>query len=127
MISLARGLRETLERHALSSGAEEACGLILGTASRLERFRPARNLARHPKRAFELDPGDLVAAEDEARASGLEVVGVWHSHPSAPAIPSEEDRRHAYAGWLQLISSARDLRCWEIRGTSWVELSLRPS
>ena len=69
MISLARGLRETLERTALSSGPEEACGLILGTASRLERFRPARNLSRHPKRAFELDPGDLVAAENEARAA----------------------------------------------------------
>ncbi|MGH8508908.1 MAG: Mov34/MPN/PAD-1 family protein, partial [Gammaproteobacteria bacterium] len=57
------------------------------------------------------------AADRDARARGLEIVGVWHSHPDHPAEPSETDRAAAWEGWSYLIVSvARDginaIRSW---------------
>jgi len=46
---------------------------------------------------FYLDPRDYLRADREARASGLEIVGCYHSHPDAPATPSERDRVGAQA------------------------------
>lgn len=90
----------------------------------------ARNLSPEPDHAFELDPGDLVAADGAARARGLEVVGVWHSHPGAPPLPSARDREHAWTGWSHLIvavsgASACALRCWSLGGGAVSEVELR--
>jgi proteasome lid subunit RPN8/RPN11 len=41
---------------------------------------------------FYLDPRDYMRADRAATAKGLELVGVYHSHPDHPAIPSERDR-----------------------------------
>lgn len=46
---------------------------------------------------FYLDPRDYLRADREARASGLEIVGCYHSHPDYPATPSERDRVGAQA------------------------------
>ena len=46
---------------------------------------------------FYLDPRDYLRADREARASGLEIVGCYHSHPDSPATPSERDRVGAQA------------------------------
>jgi proteasome lid subunit RPN8/RPN11 len=66
--------------------------------------RAARNLAAATSpTSFELDPADHLAAEEEARALGLEVVGIWHSHPDQPPQPSRADEREAWHGWSFLI------------------------
>ena len=113
----------------------EACGLLAGRregcTTIVERVYRARNLSpgRQPDR-FELDPGALVRAEDDARACGREVVGIWHSHPDRPAEPSERDGRGAWSGWSHLIVSvvrgaSVDLRSWRLVGGRFVAEELR--
>ena len=88
----------------------ETCGLLLGTTNNNQREVIAACQARNLNRdragdRFEIDPDDFMAADTAVRHVGLEVVGVWHSHPDHPAEPSETDRASAWPNWSYLILS----------------------
>lgn len=99
---------ERLERWARAAAPREACGCLLGRLdgadASVTTVRPARNLACAADR-FELDPGDVVRAADVAAAAGLELLGIWHSHVHAPALPSALDRPCAWPGATHVIVS----------------------
>jgi proteasome lid subunit RPN8/RPN11 len=83
---------------------DEACGALLGTAGErvhISAFRRLRNLAERHDR-FLVDPGDLWRADAEARALGLQLVGVFHSHPDGVARPSSRDAAFA-ALWGRMV------------------------
>ena len=61
------------------------------------------NRAADPARAFALDPVQIARVARRAARLGLEVVGVWHSHPHGTARPSRADRAGAPAGWWQVV------------------------
>ncbi|MCP3919028.1 MAG: M67 family metallopeptidase [bacterium] len=105
---LAREPLLVIDRAARAGYPREACGVLLGTrgvdASVVSFATVARNLeAEHAHDHYELDPADLYKAEELARAAGLEVLGVWHTHPDHPAVPSDLDRERAWPGWSYLI------------------------
>ncbi len=128
---LGRALRSRIEALAVAAYPDEACGLLIGSwedaATRVVEVAPARNLARDaPRRRYEVDPVDQLAAEERARALGLAVVGVWHSHPDHPAEPSERDRAEAWEGYSYAIvpvaeGAAGELRSWRLDGARFVE------
>ena len=131
-LALPAALRARLEAPARARHPRAACGLQrgrrLGARVDVEQAREARNLAEARDR-FELDPADHLAAEEAARALGLAVVGVWHSHPDRPARPSEADRAQAQEGWSYVILSvsaqrALELRSWRFVGAEFVEETL---
>lgn len=119
--------REALER--ILSQAErdypyETCGLLLGKAQGDERITllhyetPNANLDRKNDR-YEIDPRDYMKAEDKARELGLEIVGVYHSHPEHPDRPSKFDEERAFEGFSYLIVSVGagkvvSFRSWEL-------------
>ncbi|MBI1876012.1 MAG: M67 family metallopeptidase [Acidobacteria bacterium] len=89
-VTIRSAVVEQITRHANADLPYECCGLLLGTSSHIDRAVPARNAAASRTR-FLIDPGDHFAAIREARSSAQEVVGVYHSHPSSPAVPSATD------------------------------------
>ncbi len=77
----------------------EACGLIGGTRPleddsettwQAESIHPVRNVKMSPT-TFALDGQGMIEAENRIDDAGEEVIGVWHSHPSSPAVPSTID------------------------------------
>lgn len=69
------------------------------------------------KTGFVLDPLAIARADHDFRASGLSLLGVFHTHPFGPALPSEADHQGAWPGLLQLILStsaggSSDLAGW---------------
>jgi len=111
--------RPALARLAEAAYPDEACGLLLGLGRRVVEVLALPNVeALRPGERFELDPLDLRAAEDLADARGLALVGLWHSHPDRPAIPSREDERAAFEGWSYPIVSVVGGRAGSIR--SWI-------
>jgi proteasome lid subunit RPN8/RPN11 len=64
-----------------------------------------------------IDPADLLHAQKQARERGLQIIGVYHSHPDHPAIPSETDRQLAWAEYSYLIVSVQAGKAVEAR--SW--------
>jgi proteasome lid subunit RPN8/RPN11 len=109
----------------------EACGLLVGSttdaADRVQRVEPARNLeAEQPGERFTLAPEDWMRIETRARGQGLQVLGVWHSHPSTPAVPSERDLASAWEGIAYLITPTEagnpgPHRAWRLAGGVFVE------
>jgi proteasome lid subunit RPN8/RPN11 len=129
-------LRERLERWARQRYPHEACGLLLGRHERerteVVEVYEARNLdTERAADRYELDPADHLAAEESARRLGLDVVGIWHSHPDHPARPSDTDLVHAWEGWSYAIvavdaKGAYELRAWRLERRRFVEEEVVP-
>ncbi len=69
---------------------------------------------------YAMTPQDWMRLEDEADEKGLSLVGYYHSHPNAPAIPSDYDRDHALPNFVYIITSVQsgkavDMRAWQLK------------
>lgn len=93
---------------ATANGTGERCGVLLGArrARRVEvhEARLVANLDPRPGR-FVVEPGELVAAERDALARGLELVGFVHTHPRGARAPSRSDRAGAWDGHVVLVAT----------------------
>jgi len=117
--------KAAMRSHAAKDYPHECCGFLVGTSDgdsvTLARTVPAANTRDDsPRNRFEIDPGEMVKTDRAARADGLGVVGFYHSHPDAPAVPSEFDREHAWPGYCYVIVSVRggepvEMRNWRLR------------
>jgi proteasome lid subunit RPN8/RPN11 len=63
----------------------------------------------------------LLETQRHAREKGLTIIGVFHSHPEAEAVPSECDRELAWPAYAYVIVSVRhgkavDLKNWQLDG-----------
>lgn len=90
-LTVATSLIESLRAEAARAAPHECCGLLLGGEGRIDAILPAGNVAREPRHRFEIDPAVLIAAHRAAREGGPKVIGCYHSHPDAAAIPSATD------------------------------------
>lgn len=109
MVELARRDRDAIVAHAQRDYPNECCGLLIGGAGRVQRVSPMAN-AEHSPVAYRVDPHDLLKAFLELDESGLELVGIYHSHTHSPAYPSPTDVRYAggYPEAVHLIVSLAD-------------------
>lgn len=89
-----RAVIDAIVEQARRARPLECCGLLIGTGDEVIQSRTARN-ARASAVAYLVDPRDHFDAIRDARATGLSVVGAYHSHPESPAQPSETDIREA--------------------------------
>ncbi|MCL7474886.1 MAG: M67 family metallopeptidase [Methanosarcinales archaeon] len=73
----------------------EACGILIGRKEQssiiVEIVVPIKN-SRPSDRSFELDPREHYDAWNRAEEEGMEIVGVYHTHPHSKASPSAWDR-----------------------------------
>lgn len=83
---------DTLLAHASDKMPNESCAILLGRDDRVTEVFLADNAERSPV-AFAISPEQLLEAYMAAEAKGLDVVGIFHSHPSSQAYPSETDKR----------------------------------
>jgi proteasome lid subunit RPN8/RPN11 len=114
-----------IRAHGVETYPHECCGAILGRDGDRSRevlaLLPLANRRDDsPRNRFELTPGDVQLAEKTARDKNLELIGWYHSHPDAPARPSEFDREHAWPWYSYIILSvqsgqARDMNSWRLR------------
>ncbi len=119
--------------HVQSCLPEEGCGLLAGRRGRVEQVIPVTNADHSPFR-FRMEPREQVEAMGSLEGSGLELVGIYHSHPNGPSGPSPIDLAEAAypeAGYLILSSPEAGWqgRAFRIRDGSGSEipLELRPA
>ena len=100
-----------IEAHGESTYPNEGAGFLLGRAEgdvlRIEGLLPIINKweADEQYHRYVLTPDDFMRAELEAARRGLDMVGVFHSHPDHPAEPSIYDRDWAMPNFSYFISS----------------------
>jgi proteasome lid subunit RPN8/RPN11 len=111
--------------HGEQSYPEEGAGLLLGHDADGRRevtaILPLTNAyedeARHNR--YLITAEDMLAGEREAVQLGLDIVGVFHSHPDHPNRPSEFDREWALPWYSYVITSvdqgnAAGSRSWRL-------------
>lgn len=94
-IVLPASLKREMLEHAFKELPYEACGVIAGKEGKPIRFYPGRNELKNPYR-FNLHPEDHFRILMELEKSGEEMWGIFHSHPTSNAYPSELDIEEAY-------------------------------
>jgi|GEM_PF-5408638 len=121
-------LIETVARDALRCMPRECCGVLAGTARRIDHAWSCRNVAEHEAR-FEIDPLDLLSTHRRAERMDLAIVGFYHSHVDASPIPSELDRSAPLwpdlPPFLHLVHSPRHgSRLYDTRGRRWTPVEM---
>ena len=96
----------------------EACGLLAGKEDRAEKMIGVTNQAQSPVR-FVMEPYEQLRAFDRIESNGLDLLGIFHSHPAGPETASPTDiAEAAYAVVHIVIARAGDQ--WKTRGF-WIE------
>jgi proteasome lid subunit RPN8/RPN11 len=118
-------LLSRMRAHGEETFPHECCGFMLGTTEdgvqRIVEVRAQANERTESREnRFVISPGQFREAEKRARAAGLQLVGIYHSHPDSPARPSEYDRDHAWPWFSYLIVSVRggkaaEANAWQLR------------
>jgi len=119
---------ETILAQGERESPNEACGYLAGTAGEVKTTIPMTN-ADHSPEHFSLDPREQFAAVRQARAEGLEILAVYHTHPATPARPSPEDIRLAYDPAIiyvivSLVPGRREAKAFRIRQGTATEQAL---
>ena len=116
-IKIPRKLANQLLHLAQISPDVEICGLIGSKNGRPVHCYPINNAAELPQQRFLLDAGQQIAAMAKMRKLREDFFAIYHSHPSAPAQPSNLDLElSAYPEALYLIISLNTKGILEMRG-----------
>lgn len=113
-------LQKKMLSHVLGCLPEEACGLLGGWPDEAAKVIAVENELHSPVR-FRMKPLEQLHALLEIEAGGMEVVGIYHSHPGGPPVPSPTDiAEFSYPGALTLIwapaGEGWELRAYRIEG-----------
>jgi proteasome lid subunit RPN8/RPN11 len=128
---------KSILHHAEETYPEECCGLLLGIHQSVDGadtnivkdIYPTPNVWEESlveqsdgstetrDHRYHIAPTAMLQAQQHARAQALDVIGIYHSHPNAPAIPSEWDRAWAWPQYSYMIVSltdgvAKDFKSW---------------
>jgi proteasome lid subunit RPN8/RPN11 len=109
---------------ALRSYPNECCGFFFGSEIGNERIitnilTVDNSKEGDKRRRFEIAPKDYLNAERFADENELQLLGVYHSHPNHPAVPSEHDRISAQPYFSYIIISVKermiaDIHSWQL-------------
>lgn len=124
-------IRRVILAHAHRVQPDECCGLLVGRGSTCWAAMPVENVARDRRRRFEVDPRAHIALRRALRSvrPALEIVGVYHSHPSTAPTPSPTDVAEAhYPAWLYVVvgiaGRRRQIRAYRLREGRFVAVPI---
>ena len=129
VLELPQAMAEAIIAHARACHPQEACGLVAGRGDRAELLWPGLNASATPEVAFELDL-ETLSRQLELEELGLELLAIYHSHPTGPEVPSVLDvKSHHYPDSYALICSLADgekpaLRAFRLADGAVVEVAV---
>lgn len=130
-LSVPAAVRTRLDLLARAGYPQEVCGLLVGSREGgntvVHRAEPVANLeTERADDRYRLDPDAFLVVDRAARRQGLDVVGIWHTHPEHPPRPSATDLELAWTGYVYLILSVIDgtavePRAWQLQNEVFIE------
>lgn len=122
MIQLDEIVIQQMNSDACSGFPNECCGFLFGNEDEAKRtivaIQPVQNMSKEDQcRRFSISAEDYLQAEKYAEENNLSLLGIYHSHPNHPAIPSETDREAAMPFFSYVIISVTSNQQCHIR--SW--------
>ncbi|MGB2955392.1 MAG: M67 family metallopeptidase [Anaerolineales bacterium] len=122
-INISRRLLNEIHSQGENAYPEESAGLLLGYEQEGIRFvqsllileNAREDTARHNR--YLITAADMLGGEKEAERLGQSIIGIFHSHPDHPNLPSEFDREWAIPWYSYLITRVDNGRAVESK--SW--------
>lgn len=125
MISIDPRPNELMIEDGLNSFPDECCGFFYGEEDSLGNRRVTEILVVNnakegdKRRRFEISPKDYLKGEEYAIERDIQFLGIYHSHPNHPAVPSEHDRIAAQPYFSYIILSVLSdhtthMRSWRL-------------
>jgi len=106
MLLIPERLIEQMNAHMEKAYPEEGAGFLIGEEGEVKEILALSNSredgARHNR--FLFTPEDYLQAELKAERLGLSLIGVFHSHPDSPNVPSDYDREWAQPFFSYIIT-----------------------
>jgi len=102
--------------HAQRTAPQECVGILSGKGQEIQGWHALNNQLQENQR-FLADPSEQIQLFTKLRDQGLDLVAIYHSHPTGPAVPSKEDLAQShYPEALYLIVSLDIDGCLEMNG-----------
>lgn len=118
-LTLTKAQLQQMVTHVDSHAPLEACGLLAGLNSKVETVLEIMNQAQSAVR-FLMDPIEQLHAFEWIESNGLELIGIFHSHPTGPETVSQTDIAQAAYAVVHIILARRDDGSWHARGF-WIK------
>ena len=123
MLIINEDILAQIHAHGEVAYPEEGAGFLLGSDDGKQRHvaqifvteNAREDEARHNR--YLVTPQEYLQAEIAAEMLGLNLIGVFHSHPDHPNRPSEFDREWAQPFFSYIITSVNEGKAVESR--SW--------
>jgi proteasome lid subunit RPN8/RPN11 len=123
--------------HAKEIYPVECCGFLLGgfdNGGLVSQVRRAINQNSERTDRFIISAEEFAEVQFAADEAGLDIIGIYHSHPDWPPIPSQTDMDSAWEDIYYLIASVHEGRpfntnVWRLADTGlrrfeWVALEI---
>lgn len=124
-LKIPRPIFDAMVAHAVAALPAECCGLLAGRVAdgvgTITHGLPLVN-ALHAPDEFESESMSLFAAHKAMRAAAVEILAVYHSHPTSDPIPSKRDRERNFDERVMsvivgLAGAVPDVRVWWLTAT----------
>jgi proteasome lid subunit RPN8/RPN11 len=119
VLSIPNDLIERIAEHVQTAYPEEGAGFLLGGDGEVKDIFALPNAREDEARRnrYLITPEDYMKAEMKAAELGVDLIGVFHSHPDCPNVPSEYDREWAQPFFSYVITRVDEGRAVSHR--SW--------
>lgn len=128
-LQIPQTIYETMLQQAQAEKPSECCGLLAGNVKEgigsVEAIYPLENALNSPVE-FESNPRSMFEAHKDMRNRNIDVIAVYHSHPTSEPIPSKKDLAKNYSTEvMNLIISLMDeqpsVRGWWLQESTYEE------
>ena len=115
--------KQVIYEHARRIYPHECCGFLYGLdipTRSICLVKPVDNYQKEEKKTrYQISSLDYMKAEHFAIQSNLTLLGIYHSHPNHPAIPSDFDTQLALPFFSYLIvavvnKEVKEMRSWRL-------------
>jgi len=112
MIKISDAAWKAMVAHAEAKFPNECCGAMIGSITGdvkdVTLAQPLENAYTGAQGArYELRPEDLLEADKKARAAGLDLIGIFHSHPDCDAYFSKTDLENSCPWYSFVVLSVK--------------------
>lgn len=122
MLHIGESELNSIKNEVIRNYPLECCGLLVGTNTsekRVVEIYPVQNKnTERTQDRYEISGKDFMKTDRNVSKKGLQIIGIYHSHPDHPAVPSAFDTENAWSSYSYMIVSVEKRKDIEFR--SWV-------
>jgi proteasome lid subunit RPN8/RPN11 len=89
-LSIPPAILTEMVAHCKARAPEEACGILAGTGSEVSQLYLMHNVEHSPV-SYAMDSREQFRVMKDMRVRQISMLGIFHSHPTSPAFPSQKD------------------------------------